>query len=96
MNAVSEGVPSIIIPILSTVLLALGVICLITRGRVIKQVLGLSIMLQGALLIIIDAGRVQGQLQVAQSLVISALVVEVIVMAIALALIGKAVSQMPF
>ena len=74
-------------PILSLVLLAVGLICLLTRKRVIKQVIGLSIMLQGALLNMIDAGRVNDDLQTAQSMVISALVVEAIVMAIALALI---------
>ena len=60
---------------------------MMSRRRVIKQVLGLSIMLQGALLSLIDAGRVHDDMQTAQSLAISALVVEAIVMAIALALV---------
>lgn len=74
-------------PILSLVVLSVGLICMLTRKQVIKQVIGLSIMLQGALLTIVDAGRVTGDMQVAQSMVISALVVETIVLAIALALI---------
>jgi len=74
-------------PILSLVLLSVGLICMLTRKRVIKQVIGLSIMLQGALLTVVDAGRVNGDMQVAQSMVISALVVETVVLAIALALI---------
>jgi len=74
-------------PILSLVLLSIGLICLLTRKRVIKQVIGLSIMLQGALVTIVDAGRVNGDLQVAQSMVVSALVVETIILAIVLVLI---------
>jgi NADH:ubiquinone oxidoreductase subunit K len=68
-------------------LLALGAYCLVSRRRVIKQVLGLNIMLQGALLLIISAGVVNGQLALAQGLVISALLVETVVMAVVLALI---------
>jgi len=74
-------------PCLSLTLLIIGLICILTRRRVIKQVIGLNIMLQGALLALIDAGRANGDMTSAQSMVISALVVEVIVVAIALALI---------
>ena len=74
-------------PILSLVLLSIGLICLLTRKRIIKQVIGLSIMLQGALLTVVEAGRVNGDLQVAQSMVVSALVVETIILAIVLVLI---------
>jgi len=79
--------PDVVNPILSLVLLSIGLICLLTQKRIIKQVIGLSIMLQGALLTIIDAGRINEDLQVAQSIMISALVVETIILAIALALI---------
>lgn len=71
----------------SLALLALGLVCLATCKRVIKQIIGLNIMLQGALLALIDAGQTNGKMQEAQSMVISALVVEVIILAIALALI---------
>jgi NADH:ubiquinone oxidoreductase subunit K len=60
---------------------------MLSQKRVIKQVIGLSIMLQGALLNLVEAGRVNGQMQTAQTLVVSALVVEAIVIAITLALI---------
>jgi len=79
--------PDVVNPILSLTLLSIGLICLLGRKRIIKQVIGLSIMLQGALLTTIDAGRVNEDLQVAQSMMISALVVETIILAIALALI---------
>ena len=74
-------------PILALALLALGLLCLLTRRRVIKQVIGLCIMLQGALLTIIDAGKVNGQMDLAQGLVVSALLVDTVVMSIILALI---------
>ena len=74
-------------PWLALVLVAFGVMALLTRKHVIRQVLGLFIMLQGALLILIDAGRVNDMMDQAQALVISSLVVEAIVMAVILVLI---------
>lgn len=74
-------------PFLALALLTLGVLCLLTRKRVIKQVIGLSIMLQASLLILIDAGQVVEEPQISQGMVISALVLEAIVFSIALALI---------
>lgn len=72
---------------LSLLLLAIGLACLLTQRNVIKQVIGLKIMLQGVVLALIQAGRLQGDLELAQMMAISALVVETIVIAIALALI---------
>ena len=74
-------------PVLALILLAIGLACMLTRKRVIKQVIGLSIMLQGALVSIMDAGTINGKRGVSQSMIISSLVVEAIVLAIALALI---------
>ena len=76
-----------LLPALSLILLAIGLACMLTRKRVIKQVIGLSIMLQGALVSIMDAGFINDRLDVAQSMIVSSLVVEAIVLAIALALI---------
>ncbi len=64
-----------------------GLFCLLTRRSVIKQVIGVKIMLQGATLGLIHAGRVRGDVRFAQTMVISALIVEAVVIAIALALI---------
>lgn len=74
-------------PLLSLLLLGIGLYCMMSRRRVIKQVIGLSIMLQGALLILLDAGLVHDALRQVQGMLISALVVEAIVLAIALTLI---------
>ena len=72
---------------LALLLFMIGLFCLLTRRRVIKQVIGLKIMLQGVSLSLIHAGHVCGNVQMAETMVISALIVETIVIAIALALI---------
>jgi len=72
---------------LALVLLALGLFCLLTRRRLIKQVIGLSVMLQGALLILVDAGQATDQMPLAQGMVVSALLVETVGLAIVLALV---------
>jgi NADH:ubiquinone oxidoreductase subunit K len=72
---------------LSVLLSLIGLFCLLTRRNVIKQVFGLKIMLQGVTLNLIHAGHLRGDVRFAETMVISALVVETIVIAIALALI---------
>jgi len=72
---------------LSLLLLAIGLICLLTQRNIIKQVIGLKIMLQGSVLALIQAGLVHDDMGLAQMMAISAQVVETIVIAIALALI---------
>jgi len=83
----SEQWIEIVNPCLSFSLLVIGLICLMTRKRVIKQVIGVSIMLQGALFSLIDAGRVTGDMAMAQSMLVSALIVEGVIIAIALSLV---------
>jgi len=68
-------------------LFLLGLFCLLTRRNIIKQVFGLKIMLQGVTLSLIHAGHVRGDVHFAETMVISALIVETVVIAIALALI---------
>jgi len=72
---------------LSVLLSLIGLFCLLTQRNVIKQVFGLKIMLQGVTLSLIHAGHLRGDVRFAETMVISALVVETIVIAIALALI---------
>lgn len=72
---------------LSVLLFVIGLFCLLTRRNVIKQVFGLKIMLQGVTLSLLHAGHLRGDVRFAETMVISALVVETIVIAIALALI---------
>jgi len=72
---------------LSGLLFLIGLFCLLTRRNVIKQVFGLKIMLQGVTLSLLHAGHLRGDMRFAETMVISALVAETIVIAIALALI---------
>ena len=72
---------------LTALLFLIGLFCLLTRRNVIKQVFGLKIMLQGVTLSLLHAGHLRGDVRFAETMVISALVVETIVIAIALALI---------
>jgi NADH-quinone oxidoreductase subunit K len=80
---------------LALLLFVIGLFCLLTRRRVIKQVIGLKIMLQGVSLSLIHAGHVCGDVQMAETMVISALIVETIVIAIALALIVNVFRHYP-
>ncbi len=71
----------------SVLLFVLGFGCLLTQREAIKQVIGLKIMLQGVTLGLVYQGYVSEDLHTVQSIVISALVVETILIAVALALI---------
>ena len=81
--------------VLSVALFALGLLGLLTQRRVIKQVFGLKIMLQGVSLALIQSGRLNGNLFAAESMVISALIVESVVMAVGLALIVNVYRHYP-
>jgi NADH:ubiquinone oxidoreductase subunit K len=76
--------------LLTIVLFLVGLICLLISRNLIKQVIGLKIMLQGATMGLLHAGKLSGDLAFAQTMVISALIVETAVFAIALALIINA------
>ncbi|MGC9335139.1 MAG: NADH-quinone oxidoreductase subunit NuoK [Anaerolineae bacterium] len=71
----------------SALLFLLGLGCLLTQREAIKQVIGLKIMLQGVTLSLIYQGHASGDLHTVQSMVVSALVVETILIAVALSLI---------
>ena len=72
---------------LSVVLFVIGLSCLLTRRNVIKQVIGLKIMLQGVTLGLVHAGQLNGDPRLGEAMVISALIVEAVVVAVVLALI---------
>lgn len=87
MNVLSIPWVNTLTTALALVLFLIGLFCLLTRRSVIKQVIGLKIMLQGVSLSLIQAGHICGDVQMAETMVISALIVETIIIAIALALI---------
>ena len=81
--------------VLSLALFAIGLYCLLTRRNVIKQVIGFKIMLQGVTLSLIHAARLQGDTAFGETLVVSALVVEAVTIAVALALIVNVFRHYP-
>lgn len=81
--------------VLALILVALGLICLLTQKHIIKQLIGLNIMLQGPLLLIVDAGRVTNDIMTAQSMAVSSLVAETIVIAVGLTLVVNAFRHHP-
>jgi NADH:ubiquinone oxidoreductase subunit K len=80
---------------LSILLFLLGLFCLLTRRNVIKQVIGLKIMLQGVTLALVHAGQLVGDMHLAQAMIISALIVEAVVIALALAVIVNVYRHYP-
>ncbi len=81
--------------VLSLTLFLIGLVSILTQRNVIKQVFGLKVMLQGVTLALIHAGRLSDDLDFAQSMVISALIVESVVIAVALALIVNVFHHYP-
>lgn len=81
--------------ILSMIIFILGWICLISQKNAFKQVIGLKIILQSVTLMLVLAGSHQNNMDLAQAMVISALVVEVIVIALALAMIVSIYRNIP-
>lgn len=73
--------------VVSLLLFIIGILGLLTQRELLKQVIGLKIMLQGVTLGLIHAGRLSGDIDFAQSMVVSALIVESVLIAVALALI---------
>jgi NADH-quinone oxidoreductase subunit K len=103
MNAFENVWLSPLNTVLSALLFGLGLYCLLTQRKVIKQVIGLKIMLQGVTLALVHAGHlvserpasIPGALRLAESMVISALIVEAVVIALALAMIVNVYRHYP-
>jgi NADH:ubiquinone oxidoreductase subunit K len=81
--------------VLSIALFLLGLSCLLIRRNVTRQVIGLKIMMQGVSLHLIHAGRLQENIFFSQMMVLSALIVEAVVIAVALALIVNVFRHYP-
>jgi NADH:ubiquinone oxidoreductase subunit K len=79
----------------SVLLFLIGLFCLLTQHNVIKQVIGLKIMLQGVTLSLIQASLLQGDVRLGETMVVSALIVEAVVIAVALALIVNVFRHYP-
>jgi NADH-quinone oxidoreductase subunit K len=80
---------------LTILLFLIGLLCLLTQRNVVKQVIGLKVMLQGVTLGLIHAGHLLGCMRFAETMVISALIVETVVIAMGLALIVNIFRRYP-
>jgi NADH:ubiquinone oxidoreductase subunit K len=65
----------------------IGLLCFFLRRTYIRQLVGLKLMLQSISLGLILTGWEKGELHLAQSMVVSALVLEAVVMGLALTMI---------
>jgi NADH:ubiquinone oxidoreductase subunit K len=81
--------------VLVIALFLIGLFCLLTRRNAIKQVIGLKIMLQGVTLGLIHAGHSRGDVRFAEAMVVSALIVETVIIAIAVVLIVNIFRRYP-
>jgi len=84
-----------LLPIMSAILFLLGWVCLLSQRNALKQVIGLKILLQGVTLMIILIGRQQENMYLAQVMVISALVVEAVIISMALAMVVSVFRNIP-
>ncbi len=66
---------------------AVGLLCFFLRREYIRQLVGLKLMLQSVSLGLIMTGWERGELNLSQSMVISALVIEAVVIGLALTMI---------
>jgi NADH-quinone oxidoreductase subunit K len=81
---------SLSLPLMAAVavlgLLGIGLLGLLVTRNLIKVVVGLQILVKGALLALLLAGRLSGQVQTGQTLALTVIVADTIVSVVALAL----------
>jgi len=73
--------------LLIVVLLAIGVYCLIARRNLIQLIIGLEVIAKAVTLMFVLAGSLQSNEQIAQSIVITIILIEAIIAAVAISLI---------
>jgi len=73
--------------LISGILIMLGLYCLLSMRNLIKLLIGIEIIAKGVLLALISASYARGIILTGQSLAITFIVVEVSVIAVALALV---------
>ncbi len=79
------SIPSIVILVVVG-LLGVGLYAMLTVRNLIKVIVGLQIMVKGAMIALVLAGRLQGQENLGQSLALTVIVADTIVAVIGLAL----------
>jgi multicomponent Na+:H+ antiporter subunit C len=68
------------------VLIGIGIYCLLARRTIIQLLIGIEVIAKGVTLSFILAGFFQGNEQIAQAIVITIILIEVITMAVAMSL----------
>jgi len=66
-----------------------GLYCMLVSRSLIRQLIGLEIMSKAGLLAVITAGALTGNVNLAQAVIITLIVIEVVVVAAGLALLAK-------
>ena len=69
------------------VLIALGVIMLIMTSNMIRVVLAVEVMMKAVTLLLIYAGQISGQIGLAQTFIVTQIVIEIILAAVASGLV---------
>jgi len=64
-----------------------GVYCFLVTYNLLRMLIGLEVMIKGVTLLIVVAGYLSGQMALAQSIVITVIVIEVVVMVVAAGLV---------
>ena len=81
---------SLSLPLLSAVavlgLLGIGLLGLLVTRNLIKVVVGMQVLVKGALVALVLAGRLSGQVQTGQAMALTVIVADTIVSVVALAL----------
>ena len=86
---------NVMMPTIGIILFLLGWVCLISQRNALKQVIGIKILLQGVTLIIVWIGGQVDNMYLAQVMVISALVVEAMVISLALSMMVSVFRNVP-
>ena len=73
--------------VIIVVLIGIGVYCLIARRNIIQLIIGLEVIAKAVTLSFVVAGFFQGNEQIAQSIVITIILIEAIIAAVAISLI---------
>ncbi|MFA5771370.1 MAG: NADH-quinone oxidoreductase subunit K [Thermoplasmata archaeon] len=71
-------------------LVGIGLYCLLSKGNMIKMIIGIEIMAKGVMLNFVMSGYLQNNTGLAQALVITVIVIDVVIVALALSLIVNA------
>jgi multisubunit Na+/H+ antiporter MnhC subunit len=67
--------------------LVAGFYCILTSANLIRALIGMEVLIKGATLLIIVAGKVAGRLALAQALAITMIIIEVAVIVVAVGIV---------